>query len=281
MPEGDTIHKVAAAMRPRLEGLPLSRAWARDVALPPLAGCRVERVDALGKHLVVSLAGGHSIRAHLGMHGSWHRYPVGKPWKRAERQASLVLATSADEFVCFNARDVECLRTAGIRNSNFVARLGPDLIADAPALGELVRRTREFAGADMLIADALLDQRLACGVGNVYKSEVLFLTRCNPWTPLSAVDDERLEGMWRLAARLLRANLGGGRRVTREIADGRGRLWVYGRSGLACLGCGRARVAGRRMGVNHRSTYWCPRCQPGERSDAGRDAHRLRRSPCA
>jgi endonuclease-8 len=215
------------------------------------------------------------------MHGSWHRYPVGKPWKRPERQASLVLATKADEFVCFNAKEVECLATAGIRNSNFVARLGPDLIADAPEPAVLVARTREIAEADMPLADVMLDQRLACGVGNVYKSEVLFLERVNPWTPLREVSDARLQALWDLAARLLRANLHGGRRVTREIADGRGRLWVYGRSGQSCLACGRAVIATRRMGVNHRSTYWCPRCQPGAPAAVSRNATRFRRSPCA
>ncbi len=281
MPEGDTIHKVAAAIRPRLEGERLAEAWARDLDLGRLQGRRVERVDALGKHLVVSLEGDRSIRSHLGMHGSWHRYPVGKPWKKPERQASLLLATAADEFVCFNAKEVECLHTAGIRNSNFVVRLGPDLIADAPAPGELVRRCRQIAEADMALADVLLDQRLACGVGNVYKSEVLFLERLDPWTPLHRVEDGQLEALWTLAAKLLRANLGGGRRVTRAIADGRGRLWVYGRSGQSCLRCGRARIAARRMGVNHRSTYWCPRCQPGVSAGDGGDARRFRRSPCA
>jgi endonuclease-8 len=281
MPEGDTIHKVAAAIRERLEGEALARAWARELELSSLAGRRVELVDALGKHLLVSVEGGRSLRTHLGMHGSWHRYPVGKPWKRPRRQASLLLATAADEFVCFNARDVELLHTAGIRNSNFVARLGPDLISDAPAPGELVRRTREVGEAGMPLADVLLDQRLACGVGNVYKSEVLFLERCNPWARLGDISDGQLEALWNLAAQLLRANLGGGRRVTRPQQDGLGRLWVYGRSGQRCLRCGRARIAARRMGAHHRSTYWCPACQAGVPVAPDRHAHRLRRSSCA
>jgi endonuclease-8 len=281
VPEGDTIHKVAAAIRARLEGEQLTTAWARDMDLSPFEGRRVERVDALGKHLVVQMAGEHSLRTHLGMHGSWHRYPVGKPWKRPRRQASLLLGTAADEFVCFNAKEIECLRTAGIRNSNFVARLGPDLIADAPAIGELVQRSRAIAEPQAPLADLLLDQRVACGAGNVYKSEVLFLERCHPWMSLSEVDDRQLERLWTLAARLLRANLGGGRRVTRDVHDGRGRLWVYGRSGLACLRCGRTRILARRMGVHHRQTYWCPRCQPGAPAQTGRSASALRRSPCA
>lgn len=281
MPEGDTIHKVAAAMRPRLRDATLADVWARDLDLSRLRGARVLDVDALGKHLVISLEGDRSLRSHLGMHGSWHRYPVGKPWKRPRRQASLMLATAQDEFVCFNAKEVECLRTAGIRNANFVARLGPDLIADTPAPALLVARTREVGDPDQLLADVMLDQRLACGVGNVYKSEVLFLERCNPWTPLSEISDEQLLKLWTLAAKLLRANLHGGRRVTRDIEDGRGRLWVYGRSGQSCLRCGRTRIAAKRMGVNHRSTYWCPRCQPQTPDGRDRHATRFRRSPCA
>ncbi|MEO0973834.1 MAG: DNA-formamidopyrimidine glycosylase family protein, partial [Pseudomonadota bacterium] len=215
MPEGDTIHKVAAAMRPRLEGAMLEHLWARDLDLRRLAGARVLDVDALGKHLVIAVEGDRTLRSHLGMHGSWHRYPAGKPWKRPRRQASLVVATVADEFVCFNAKEVECLRTTGIRNANFVARLGPDLIADAPDPSVLVARTRELGDPEMSLADVMLDQRLASGVGNVYKSEVLFLERCNPWTPLGIVDDALLHDLWVHAATLLRANLHGGRRVTR------------------------------------------------------------------
>jgi endonuclease-8 len=140
-------------------------------------------------------------------------------------------------------------------------RLGPDLLAGEAGFDTIGGRAREIATADALVADVLLDQRIACGIGNVFKSEVLFLERTAPAARLSSLTDDRLAALYVTARRLLRQNAGGGPRVTRPGGQGSGRLWVYGRRGQPCFRCG-APVRYARMGLAHRSTYWCSACQP-------------------
>ena len=261
MPEGDTVHKVAAVLADLLEGRELTAGELRDHPGVPLAGRRVERVEAVGKHLLVRMNERLELRSHLGMTGSWHRYAPGERWKRPARQASIVLATDDDVVVCFNAKEVECLRAGGIRAQDLRRGLGPDLAAaDEPRLSEILDRARRRAGADAPLIDVLLDQRIACGIGNVYKSELLFLERLHPERTLGATDDGTLESIYGRARRLLRDNLGPGVRITRRRSDGRGGLWVYRRAGRPCLECG-APVETARLGFGRRSTYWCPACQ--------------------
>jgi endonuclease-8 len=266
VPEGDTIHKIAGYLAPRIENEVIERAEARDSALAcRCEGRTVTGVTARGKHLFIELDDGNALRSHLGMYGSWHRYPPGAEWRKPRRQASLVLAIAGDDYVCFNAKEVELIRLPSVRERVVHGRLGPDLIADEVSATALVRRARDILEPDVILADVLLDQRVACGVGNVYKSEIAFIERLHPAAPLGGVPDERLAGCFDTAAALLRRNLGGGKRVTRFENDGAGRLWVYGRDGLPCLACeGRIRTA--RLGRHQRSTYWCPRCQPAEDS---------------
>ena len=281
MPEGDTIHKLAAAIRPRLEGRTIRKARIRTqprgtfrrgavaTALAtdsadddgPLVGSSVDTVYAQGKHLFFALHHGILIRSHLGMFGDWHRYRPGEPWKKPEWQASLALWTDTDVLVCFNAKEVELLMAAAIRHANFRNRLGPDLVSPDAKVKLAVQRARELLETDAPLADVLLDQRTACGIGNVYKSEVLFLERQHPLRSLGNTTDETLQSLYARARELLRRNLGGGRRVTRFVADGRGVLWVYGRRDQACFRCGN-RVQGDRLGRDVRATYWCPACQP-------------------
>jgi endonuclease-8 len=260
MPEGDTIRKLAVALVPGLEGQVLREG---RVAVDPrldLAGCRVEGIDAHGKHLFISFDSGEVLRSHLGMYGSWHRYVQGEEWRRPAHQASIVLATEVAVFVCFNAREVELLRKAGVSRRLLRSRLGLDLITAEIEGKDLVARVRQMLAPDEPLADLLLDQRIACGIGNVCKSEVLFLEGLAPERALASVDADRLIGLFVCAHHLLRSNLQGGARVTRPRTDGRGRLWVYGRHGRPCLCCG-VPVRCTRLGRHWRSTWWCPRCQ--------------------
>ena len=195
------------------------------------------------------------------MYGSWHRYAHHEAWRKPRKQASLVVATEGDEYVCFNAKEVELVRTPSVRERIVHGRLGPDLIADPVEFADLVRRSRDILDAEALIADALLDQRVAAGIGNVYKSEVLFIERIHPARRLGETTDDELLRCFATAADRLRRNLGGGKRVTRLENDGAGRLWVYGRHGQPCLECDTPIVT-RRLGKHHRGTWWCPRCQP-------------------
>lgn len=264
MPEGDTIHKLARYIRPRLVGTRTItvRSGYRDTHM--LSGQRVAGVDAHGKHLVVAFENGWLLRSHLGMFGAWHRYGHGETWKKPERQATIVLETPDEVFVCFNAKEVQIMRTRGPVARSFATRLGPDLAAGEFDVSSAVRRAREILEPDTPIADVLLDQRAASGIGNVYKSEVLFLARQDPKRPLGEVGDTVLGESYLLARQLLRKNLVGGPRVTRFEDDNAGPLWVYGRRDQPCFECG-APIRYTRLGRHMRSTYWCPACQQAEK----------------
>lgn len=261
MPEGDTIHKIAAAMAPRLEGRRIVRARLTGAPDAELEGRSVERVEARGKHLFVHLSGDLLVRSHLGMHGSWHRYAPRERWRRPAHQASLVLQTDEDVFVCFRAKEAECLRSDGARARDVLHRIGPDLTGDAaPDFAGIVLRARGGLAPDASAVDVLLHQGVASGIGNVYKSEVLFLERVHPLRPLGRLSDADLERLYRTGRRLLRANLHGGARATRAKGDGGPELWVYGRGGKECLRC-ESRLESAVLGSGRRITTWCPRCQ--------------------
>jgi endonuclease VIII len=262
MPEGDTVHTLARALAPDLCGRILDGVAVRGRDLAGLAGRAVLAVESQGKHLFVALDHGMCLRSHLGLYGTWHRYRPGEPWLKPARQASLVLRTPERVFVCFNAREVELLRTDGFLARDRHNRLGPDLTREDTDPERLRRRASELLSSETPVVDLLLDQRVASGIGNVYKSEVLFLTRRSPLLRMVDLATGDWSDLYGTAARLLRANLGGGPRITRDIQGGRGRLWVYGRAGLGCFKCGGA-ILRERIGRNPRSTYWCPVCQAG------------------
>ncbi|MGD8309472.1 MAG: DNA-formamidopyrimidine glycosylase family protein [Chromatiales bacterium] len=260
MPEGDTVHKLAARLHAELAGQS-----ARSVDVPTrygrqLSGQTLTGVDCRGKHLFIRFGNGLAVRVHLGLYGSWHRYAPGERWKKPARQARLVLCTDEALFVCFNAREVELLRGEGLAERDLAHRLGPDLLAPDVRTGEICARARRVADPETPLVDVLLDQRIAAGIGNVYKSEVLFLQGTDPFAVLGQVDDGRLAALFGCAAGLLGRNLGGGPRVTRPSGEGRDRLWVYDRAGRPCLRCGGV-IQIARWGRGRRSTYWCAYCQ--------------------
>jgi endonuclease-8 len=264
MPEGDTIHKLAGYLREHLVGRRVTRAQVQGQAVS-LAGQEVLGADARGKHLLLRFTDGRALRSHLGMHGSWHRYAAHGPAPRVRGRVSISLAVAdlagEEIFACYNAREVELLATGGDREHALVTHLGDDLLGPAPDRAAIVGRARSRLPADTLLVDVLLDQRIAAGIGNVYKSELLFLAGLPPTTTLGNVDDQVLAALYSDAQRLLRANLGGGPRTTRSAGDDAGRLWVYNRGGRPCHRC-RTPIAAARLGARPRGTWWCPRCQP-------------------
>jgi endonuclease-8 len=266
VPEGDTVHKLASALSGELCGERLTDVRIRGLDPKPLRDAEVLGVWSRGKHLFIELNNGLALRSHLGLYGSWHSYAPGEAWRKPRRQAWISLGTETRRFVCFNAREVEILASAGFRLTDAVRRLGPDLTLAPVDIRQIEGRARELAAPETLLADLLLDQRIAAGIGNVYKSEVLFLERQHPrrrFSELTALELRRLYGR---ASGLLRRNLGGGPRITRFVADGRGELWVYGRADRGCLRCG-ATVRLDLLGAKPRPTYWCPRCQRKGRAD--------------
>jgi endonuclease-8 len=192
------------------------------------------------------------------MKGSWHRYRPGELWRLPARRAVCVLETDAAVAVCFDAPVVELLTDADLARHATLRALGPDLLGESPDLEEAVRRLRDRDAVPL--GEALLDQRTAAGIGNVIKSEALFMARLDPWAQVRAFSDEDLHAVLGRAAQLLAANTSGGRRVITGRRSPGEALWVYLRAGRPCRRCGTL-IRARRQGSQARTTYWCPSCQ--------------------
>jgi len=274
MPEGDTIFRAAAMMQRALAGRPIRQF---ESVLPALttfaerhaiAGRTIERVEARGKFLLVRVSGDLTLLTHLRMNGSWHLYRPGERWRRAKRDMRVRLLTDEWEAVGFGLPIAEFHDARSLQRSERLRRLGPDPLASAFAPEEAVARLKE--ACDLPIEEALLDQRRIAGLGNVLKSEVLFLAGVHPYTPAARVPDTALRTIVEAARRLLRDNTvqvsgsaiarRGAARNTTRAADPAAALFVYGRAGKPCRRCG-ARLRFRRAGRHARSTFWCPGCQ--------------------
>jgi endonuclease VIII len=243
MPEGDSLHRAARKLQ-ALVGervaveTPHPRAAAERVA-ERLDGRRLLGVEAVGKNLLLRFEGGLVLRSHLRMSGRWQVRARGEavrgtPW--------LVLAGREREAVLWNGPVLE-LTARGTR------RLGPDILADPPDLAAMVGNLRREHQAREL-GDALLDQRLVAGIGNLWKAESLWRARVSPWLPLRDATDDELERVLREAARLMRASVEG-RREERA---------VYRKAGRPCPRC-RESIRSRGQGDDNRTAYWCPGCQ--------------------
>jgi endonuclease-8 len=275
MPEGDTLFRTATGLRPYLVGRAVTAASARQPGPQAgrLVGSTITAVEAQGKNLLIRFDNGLEVRTHLGMHGSWHRYRPGERWRRPAARARLVIEVEGSVAVCFDAPTVELFEQRAERLHGALARLGPDLLREPFDLDEAIRRLRDEARAGMTIAEALLDQRALAGIGNVYKSEVLFIEQVSPFRRVGDLDDGTLARLVGTAKRLLRANAfavsGGAERVTtgghRSAA---GPLWVYRRTGRPCRRCGTPIRSATQGTALPRLTFWCPGCQP----DQGRDS---------
>lgn len=236
----------------------------------PVAGRTVEGVQSAGKHLLVDFSGGLRLRTHQRMSGSWHLYRPGERWRRSPAAACIVIETQEFVAVGFRVHDAEFLEGDARRRRGPLGRLGPDLLAAPFDEREAVARLRQ--PPDEAVASALLAQWRLAGIGNVFKSETLFLCGVHPSVRVTDLDDERLHAVVSTARRLLQANVaeappGPGPttrawpRQTTGRADPGERLWVYGRRGRPCRRCGTP-IAYARTGPEARGTYWCPRCQP-------------------
>jgi endonuclease-8 len=267
VPEGDTLHRIAAGLRPFLVGRTVTSATARQPGprAELLVGVRIDSVESAGKNLLIRFEGGLELRTHLGMHGSWHRYSPGERWLRSPARARIAIEVAGAVAVCFDAPTVELYEVRAKPVHRTLAALGPDLLSPDFGAADLAEAVRRLRAADSpTIAEALLDQRALAGIGNVYKNEALFVERVDPFAPLAVVDDATLRRLVETARRMLRANLAGGpRTTTSERPDDlrrTGRLWVYGRAGRPCRRCGEV-VESRPHGRNNRRTFWCPGCQ--------------------
>jgi len=240
VPEGDTIFRAARTLDRALAGKIVTRfetvlpKLARVDDQTPLRGRKVERVTSSGKHLIIEFSGELFLRTHLRMNGSWHLYRTGEQWRKRRDDMRLVIATEDFEAVGFNIPIAE-FQSAPVH--------GPDLLAEQFDADEALRRLRERDTAE--IGEVLLNQHVVAGIGNIYKSEVLFECGVSPFKKVSELAEETLRRIMKKGRAMLQ-------RSTRE----RPRWSVYQRGGQPCRKCG---TAIQRQGL--RSTYWCPKCQ--------------------
>ena len=254
MPEGDTLFRTAAGLRPFLVGRTVTAASARQPGpqAERLVGSTVTGVEAQGKNLLVRFANGLVVRTHLGMHGSWHRYRPGERWRRPPSRARLVLEVSGSVAVCFDAPTVELFEQRAEAVHGALSGLGPDLLGDPFDADEAIRRLRDAASRPPTIGEALLDQRALAGIGNEVRSQVLWEASVSPFRPVEAVDDATLRSLVERAGAILRDGARTGRRPSE----------VHGRSGRPCPRCGALIRSETYGGELPRIAYWCPRCQP-------------------
>ena len=272
MPEGDTIHRTAASLRATLGADPLTTFEAPGVSGPePTLGEAIEQVQARGKHLLLTFGGGSTLHTHMGMHGSWRLQRPGegvRPFGADTRPGTAArVGTDLAVATCRSAAVVELLTERDLERHPVLRALGPDLCLPDADLDEVLRRL-EAVDPGIEIGVVLLDQRPACGIGNVYRAEVLWACRVHPFITLGKLDRGTRRELYATAGRLLRANLQGHPR--RTVPQG---LAVYERGGRPCRRCGTPILA-RRQGEQARTSWWCPACQTAPAMDAHRREHR-------
>ena len=252
MAEGDTILRLARRFEATLLGETVAASApnprGKAARIERLDGCTLEGVEPHGKHLLLDF-GEISLHSHLGMSGGWHFYRPGSRWRRPRSSAWAVLSNEEWEAVQFGGPTLQVSPTARLRRNPQLTRLGPDILAADFDPGAVIPALR--ADPSRGLGDALLDQHLVAGIGNIFKSEACFAARVDPWRPVGEVSDEEL-----------RAVLEAGRAQMQAAVEtgGRHRFQVYKRRQSVCPSC-RGPISSRGQGDANRTTYWCPRCQ--------------------
>jgi endonuclease-8 len=252
VPEGDTIHRAAGRLNAALAGRELELADAPNPRSPlhnraaELAGRTLERAEARGKHLLAHFSGGLVVHSHLGMNGRWRvaadgRVPYGRPWLRLGSGRAIASQTGG--------KLLRLVSETRARNDPALMQLGPDPLAPGFAADAAARRLRSGAGGREL-GEALLDQRLIAGIGNVIRNEACFAAGLSPWRAVDELTDDELERVLSESERIMRSSIARGSRPRA----------IYRPASRRCPRCGGA-VASRGQGDDNRTVYWCPRCQ--------------------
>jgi len=274
MPEGDSLHRVAQMLHPKLVGqrlasLVLVRSQARTEGL---IGSEIRSVEARGKNLLVHFAAGWSLHVHLKMNGRVRIYPKATAPRVPMNATSALLETQAQRVVVYAAPIARLLRTRDLVGDFHFRDLGPDLLATSFDLTEACTRLKIRKARPL--GEAIMDQSVVAGIGNVWKSELCFSLRLDPFAPVESHTYEELSGLLSLARTQMFDNVYGPKRTIPDPFEGRGErkarldrrqgehvLSVYEREGKACYDCG-STIEMRRQGEQQRSTYYCPECQP-------------------
>jgi endonuclease-8 len=276
MPEGDTIFRTARALGRALIDKPVTGFRSTYPLLTrfnddtPLIGQRVDRVESRGKWVLINFSGGGTLATHMLMSGSWHIYRPGERWQRPRDQMRIVLENCEFVTVGFTVPVAKMLRPQELERALRIPASNIDVLSIEFDAGEVQRRMA--ARRDEEIGDVLLHQGVIAGVGNVFKSEICFVTATNPFCRVAVLDKERIGLLVATSRKLVKANVledsgdtivtyGGRKRRTTHEADPSASLWVYGRHGEPCRRCGE-RIRKRIQGPDARVTFWCDHCQP-------------------
>jgi endonuclease VIII len=276
MPEGDTIFRTARNIGRAFVGKPVTVFRSTYPLLTrfnddtPLAGQTIDRVEARGKWMLIYFSGGGILASHLLMNGRWHIYRHGEPWQLPRFHMRIVIENGCYQAVGFRVPVAEMHTARSLARNPRIPQPQSDLLsADFDLCAALERL---LARPHHTIADALLDQSVLAGVGNVFKSEICFVNGLHPFRAVGTLTRDEAAAAIRSAQRLLRANVledsgdlivtyRGQQRRTTHNSDPTAGLWVYGRNGEPCRRCGEP-IRRRIQGDDARVTFWCPRCQP-------------------
>ena len=251
MAEGDTILRLARRFEQTIVGETVAASApnprGKAAGIERLDGRRLEAVEARGKHFLLDF-GELSLHSHLGMNGGWHIYRHGSRWRRSRASAWAVLSSERWEAVQFGGTTLQVMTTPRLRRHPQITGLGPDILAEEFDEEAVVAAMRADPGRDL--GDALLDQHLVAGIGNIFKSEACFAARVDPWRSVGDLSEEELRSVLAAARGLM----------LEAVKSGRYPFKVYKRRQGACPRC-RGRISSRGQGDANRTTYWCPRCQ--------------------
>jgi endonuclease VIII len=275
MPEGDTIFRTARALGRALAGKPITGFRSTYPKLmrcnddAPLMGQVVACVESRGKWLLIHFSGGGTLATHMLMNGSWHIYRHGERWRQPRANMRIVLETGDYIAVGFRVPVAEMHTRESLRRDRRIPSPANDVLNGEFDADEAVHRV--FAHGEEDVADVLLRQDVMAGVGNVFKSEVCFVTGVHPYCKAGWLNEQQVRTVIAAARRLVHANVlensgdaivtyGGRKRRTTHESDPGASLWVYGRAGEPCRRC-EARIRRRIQGPDARVTFWCPDCQ--------------------
>ena len=276
MPEGDTIFRTARSMGRALMGRPVTVFRSTYPLLTrfnddtPIAGQIVESVEARGKWLLIHFSGGGTLATHMLMNGSWHIYRHGEPWQQPRFNMRIVIENSDFVTVGFKVPVAEMHTAQSLERDRRIPRTDVDVLRPDFDVEFVIDRIAAHAHEE--IGDVLLHQKVIAGVGNVFKSEICFVTGINPFCKVCALDGVQIKAAVLAAQKLVGANVlvdsgdtivtfGGRHRRTTHETDPGASLWVYGRAGDPCRRCGE-RIRRRIQGPDARVTFWCQQCQP-------------------
>ncbi|HWC47540.1 MAG TPA: DNA-formamidopyrimidine glycosylase family protein [Solirubrobacterales bacterium] len=251
MAEGDTILRLARRFEQTIVGETVAASApnprGKAAGIERLDGRCLEAVEARGKHFLLFF-GELSLHSHLGMNGGWHIYRHSARWRRPRASAWAVLSGGDWDAVQFGGTTLQVMTTPRLRRHPQITGLGPDILAEQFDEGGTVAAIR--ADPTRTLGDALLDQHLVAGIGNIFKSEACFAAKVDPWRPVGDVSEEELRSVLAAARGLM----------LDAVKSGRYPFKVYKRRQGVCPRC-RGRISSRGQGDANRTTYWCPRCQ--------------------